>query len=98
MHTRMNYLDLHTVLSQEKSAQFEKLAIQVLRLKSKLRFDGFDIGKIRRVQNWKAAHLPTLEIRVEQKGNQVKKDKEKKEEKINAAPTGNRNWDPSITD
>ena len=35
----MYYLDLHTVLSQEKSAQFEKLAIQVFRLKSKLRVD-----------------------------------------------------------
>ena len=37
MHTRMYYLDLHTVLSQEKSAQFEKFDIQVFRLKSKLR-------------------------------------------------------------
>ena len=26
------------------------------------------------VQSWKAAHLPTLEIRVEQKGNRVKKE------------------------
>ena len=25
------------------------------------------------VQSWKAAHLPTLEIRVEQKGNHVMK-------------------------
>ena len=36
------------------------------------------------VQSWKAQHLPTLEIRVEQKGNQVKKETkmgEKREKK-----------------
>ena len=27
------------------------------------------------VQNWKAVHLPTLEIRVEQKRNRVKKER-----------------------
>ena len=30
------------------------------------------------VQSWKAAHLPTLEIRVEQKGNRVKKGEKRK--------------------
>ena len=42
------------------------------------------------VQSRKAVHLPTLEIRVEQKGNRVKKNK--------AAATGNRTQNPSITD
>ena len=31
------------------------------------------MNKIRRVQNWKATHLPTLDIRVEQKGSLVMK-------------------------
>ena len=39
------------------------------------------------VQSWKAAHLSTLEIRVEQNRNRVKK-REKWEKKINAASTG----------
>ena len=43
------------------------------------------------VQSWKAAHLPTLEIRVEERGNRVKMGE-------NAATTGNRTQDPSITD
>ena len=48
----------------------------------------------------KAAHLPTLEIRVEQKGNRVKKERKRgeKEEIINAAATGNRTRDLSITE
>ena len=50
------------------------------------------------VQSWKAAHLPTLEIRVEQKGNRVKKGRKMEEKKIHAAATGNRTRDPSITD
>ena len=51
------------------------------------------------VQSWKAAHLPTLEIRVEQKRNRVKKrEKWGRKKKINAAATGNRTRDPSITD
>ena len=35
------------------------------------------MNKIRRVQNWKATHLPTLDIRVEQKGSLVMKDNKK---------------------
>ena len=35
---------------------------------------GKSIKKYVGVQSWKAAHLPTLEIRVEQKGNRVKRD------------------------
>ena len=33
------------------------------------------------VQSWKAAYLPTLEIRVEQKGNRVKKEREMEEKR-----------------
>ena len=52
------------------------------------------------VQSWKAAHLPTLEIRLEQKGNRVKKERKIGERRkiSNAAATGNRTPDPSITD
>ena len=44
--------------------------------------------------------MPALEIRVEQKGNRVKKERKmgEKRKKINAAATGNRTRDPSITD
>jgi len=51
------------------------------------------------VQSWKAAHLSTLEIRVEQKRNQVKEEKNNGEKRkiINAASTGNRTRDLSIT-
>ena len=41
--------------------------------------------------------LQSLEIRVEQKRNRVKTER-KKEKKSNAASTGNRTRDPSITD
>ena len=43
------------------------------------------------VQSWKAAHLSTLEIRVEQKRNRVKKERKLGEKRkiINAATTGN---------
>ena len=61
----------------------------------------FTQRKIRRIQSWKAAHLPTLEIRVEQKGNRVKKERNmegKRKKKIHAASAGNRTQDPSITD
>ena len=52
------------------------------------------------VQSWKAAHLPTLEIRVEQEGNRVKKERKmgKKRKIINATATGNRTRDLSIID
>ena len=60
----------------------------------------FTQRKIRRIQSWKAAHLPTLEIRVEQNGIRVKKERkmEGKRKKIHAASAGNRTQDPSITD
>ena len=52
------------------------------------------------VQSWKATLLSTLEIRVEQKRNRVKKERNMGEnrKKINAASTGNRTRDLSITD
>ena len=54
------------------------------------------------VQSWKAAHLPTLEIRVKQKRNWVKKGikmgENRKKKKILADATGNRTRDLSITD
>ena len=40
------------------------------------------------VQSWKAAHLPTLEIQVEQKGNRVIKERKMEEKRKNAAATG----------
>ena len=55
---------------------------------------------IRRGPKLEGCALPTLEIRVELKEKRVKK-REKygcKKKKINAAATGNRTRDPSITD
>ena len=52
------------------------------------------------VHSRKAVHLPTLEIRVGQKRNRVKKERKMEEKRkiINAAATGNRTRDLSITD
>ena len=59
------------------------------------RWTDFDVSKYIfrtyvEVQCWKAVHLQTLEIRVEQKGNRVKKERkmEEKRKMINVAALG----------
>ena len=84
--------------------QTARLSINVLlllpsRLLGKLEYT-LEYLKYVGVQSWKAAHWSTLEIRVEQKRNRVKKERKMGENRkiINAASTGNRTRDLSITD
>ena len=100
------FILLHSSLEKKKTMSTLHYLINVAvllllltRLLGKLEYT-LEYLKYIGVQSWKAAHWSTLEIRVEQKRNRVKKERKMGENRkiINAASTGNRTRDLSITD